>query len=179
MAGPIITDGNGVDRLWPYAASTNRHVKSLEMSFRAALAAKDVIEGHQASVRGTGRLTERGIVDEVRSFGRGNIVPTLAKGAVAIQRAREAVKHNIRNSRHRPLTRPTLFQRSSGKAFVTASAKCSAARGTNCSRDTSTNSALRCCRPCSRTRCFPGSRKATSWCLTEPRRHRSAVDPCG
>jgi hypothetical protein len=103
MAGPIITDSKGVDRLWPYAASKNRHVQSLEMSFRTALTAKRVIENHEASVRATGKLTDRGVVDEVRNFGRGNIVPSLAKAAVAVQRARDAV-----TAKRSQLTAPAL-----------------------------------------------------------------------
>jgi hypothetical protein len=113
MSGPIITDGAGVDRLWPFSASKTSHVKTLEMSFRAALSSKDALENHQSSLRSTGRLTDRGLADEVRSFGRSNVVPALAKGTVAVQRAKDAVA-----AKRSQLTAPAIDKTDIVSAFA-------------------------------------------------------------
>jgi hypothetical protein len=103
MAQIKITGPDGVDKLWPYASSKNSHVQKLETSFRVALSSKQALEDHQISVRSSGKLTEKGVADEVGRFGRSDIVPALVKGTVAIKRAKDAVA-----AKRAQLTAPAL-----------------------------------------------------------------------
>ncbi|WP_027583705.1 hypothetical protein [Bradyrhizobium sp. Ai1a-2] len=95
MGTPKILDHAGNDRLWPFGATKNAAIQGLERAFRDSLTAGNRMKDHAANLRGSGKLTERGVADEARRFGREDVLPSVARGTVALQRARKSVTSRL------------------------------------------------------------------------------------
>jgi hypothetical protein len=95
MAGPIIQDGLGRDRLWPFKnPSNNSHLKRLETAFRASLGLDGRLKDHRASLDSTRPFTPAGLDAEVHKFVRNEVLPGVVKGHIALERARRHVKQS-------------------------------------------------------------------------------------
>jgi hypothetical protein len=91
MNGPIITDGIGKDRLWPFGNRQSSTMRSLEAGFRASLGLSGRLKDAKSAVEASGKFSQRGAADEHRRLAREQHLPHVIKGTIALERARKSV----------------------------------------------------------------------------------------
>jgi hypothetical protein len=80
------------ERLWPFQSSSSTTVKNLEDAFRASLGLTGRLADHKASLASSGRFTPQGVNDEAMKYVKREVLPSVAKGHLALDRAKQHVR---------------------------------------------------------------------------------------
>ncbi|MGX9431766.1 hypothetical protein [Bradyrhizobium sp. LeoA1S1] len=86
---------NADPRIWPFSASKNTAVRSLERAFRDSLSSSWRHRDRLAELRKSPLLTDAGIDSEMAKYTRGELLPEAARATVALERAKKSVQSRL------------------------------------------------------------------------------------